>query len=415
MYRGTVLQKNRIFEISQLAQSLDITPTMRKSAISKYESIATYLQDHGINCSIYPQGSFALGTVVRPLLKDNYDLDTICELIIEKDETSAKETKESIGQVLKDSEKYGDVQEYDTCWTKEYAEGFNIDIVPAVDEELEKKTTLKAKSTSNFDLIDSTIAITKGTSPQYRWSTSNPKGFIKWFKDINRPFLEYDKENRRQLIFEQNRAIFASVEAIPEEDDRSALQTAIQILKRHRDEYFLRVNSKKKADRPLSAAITTIVASIAQNLPKNLNSLELLKEVTNELRIYAQLADMDQIRFKQKYAALNLISRNHGKWCLLNPANPDENLIDSWNDTTGGQNKAASFFEWISVVVKDFKTLETAEDMEYLATVKTAFGKQLVESNSAFTHYNMAAAQPSTPITVPSKPWKGTEDALHKH
>lgn len=407
--------KNRIFEISQLAQSLDITPTMRKSAIKKYESIATYLQDHGITCSIYPQGSFALGTVVKPLLKDNYDLDTICELIVEKDETSAKEAKESVGQVLQKSERYGDVQEYDTCWTKEYAEGFNIDIVPAVDEEFEKKTTLKAKSTSNSDLIDSTIAITKGTSPQYRWSTSNPKGFIKWFEDINRPFLEYDKENRRQLIFEQNRAVFASVEAIPEEDDRSALQTAIQILKRHRDEYFLRVNSKKKSDRPISAAITTIVASIAQSLPKNLNPLELLREVANELRIYAQLADMDQIRFTQKYAALNLITRNHGKWCLLNPANPDDNLIDSWNDTTEGQNKAASFFEWISVVVNDFKTLETAEDMEYLATVKTAFGKQLVESNSAFTHYNMTADQPSTPITATAKPWKGIENALHQH
>lgn len=409
------MENNRLFEISQLAQSLDITPTMRKSAIKKYESIATYLQDHGISCNIYPQGSFALGTVVKPLLKDNYDLDTICELIVEKDETSAKETKESIGQVLKESERYGDVQEYDTCWTKEYAEGFNIDIVPAVDEKIEKKTTLKSKSTTHSNLIDSTIAITKGTSSQYRWSTSNPKGFLKWFDEINKPFLEYDKKNRRQYIFEQNRAIFASVEEIPDEDDRSALQTAIQILKRHRDEYFLKVNSKKKADRPISAAITTIVASIAQNLPKSLNPLELLKEVATELRIYAQLADMEQIRFTQKYAALNLISREHGKWCLLNPANPEDNLIDSWNDTTGGQNKATSFFEWISVVVNDFRTIETAEDMEYLATVKTAFGKQLVESNSAFAHYNIAKSQPSTPITATAKPWKGTEDALYQH
>ena len=408
------MKNNRIIEISQVAQSLDITPTMRRSAIEKYEAVATYLQEHGIDCNIYPQGSFAIGTVVRPILSDNYDLDTICELFVDKNETSAKETKESVGLVLKDSKRYGDIQEYDTCWTKEYSEGFNIDLVPAVNEETEKKITLKSKATANANLIDSSIAITKGTSPQYRWSTSNPKGFINWFETINRPFLEYNKMERRNILFEQNRAVFDSVEAIPDEDDRSALQIAIQILKRHRDEHFLKLHSQNKNDRPISAIITTIVASIAKGLKKNLNPLELLVKVVNEIKVYAQLADMEQIRFTQKYAALNLIKRDNGKWSLPNPANPEDNLIDSWNDTSEKQNKAASFFEWINVVVNDFAALETAEDLEYLAIMKTAFGKQLIESNSAFDHYRKTVSQPYTLIAASPKPWKGNENALHQ-
>ena len=73
---------------------------MRKDAEEKYQAISAYLQAHGIECNIYPQGSFALGTVVRPLHKDVFDLDTICELSIEKDSTTARETKESVGKVL---------------------------------------------------------------------------------------------------------------------------------------------------------------------------------------------------------------------------------------------------------------------------------------------------------------------------
>ena len=108
------MKESRQNEILQLTKKLDITPAMRKDAEGKYQAIATYLQSQGIECNIYPQGSFALGTVVRPLSKDAFDLDTICELSADKGSTTAREIKESVGKVLLDSEKYGYVIEYDT-------------------------------------------------------------------------------------------------------------------------------------------------------------------------------------------------------------------------------------------------------------------------------------------------------------
>ena len=403
------MKESRQIEILQLTKKLDITPAMRKDAEGKYQAIATYLQSQGIECNIYPQGSFALGTVVRPLSKDAFDLDTICELSADKGSTTAREIKESVGKVLLDSEKYGDVIEYDTCWTKKYANEFNIDIVPAVDEERVKKAYLVSKSVLNKDLAAQSIAITKGTESNYRWSTSNPKGYREWFGNINRPFLEYDRESKRQIIFEQNRAIFNSVEDIPETDERSSLQIAIQILKRHRDIFFLVLNDDKD-NRPISAVITTIAASIAQKLPNSLNPFELLGEIANTLKIYAKLDVMEQIRFTQQYASLNLISRDNGRWCLLNPVNPDDNLLDSWNTSSG---RAKAFFKWISEFIKDSVVFSSATDNEYYAAVKTAFGSHLVENTPAFARYKENASKTYTPIVTPVKPWKGFCDVLH--
>lgn len=402
------MDKQRQKEILQLTKNLDITPTMRKDAEEKYQAIATYLQSHGIECNIYPQGSFALGTVVRPLDKDAFDLDTICEISVDKSNTTARETKESVGKVLLDSERYGDVIEYETCWTKEYANEFNIDIVPAVDEERVKKEYLVAKSILNKDLAAQSIAITKGTESTYRWSTSNPKGYREWFGNINRPFLQYDRKNKRQVIFAENRALFDSVEEIPESDERSALQVAIQILKRHRDVYFLILNDDKE-NRPISAIITTIAAGIAQGLPYNLSPFELLGKIAETLKIYAKLDTMEQIRFTQQYASLNLIRRDNGQWRLLNPVNPDDNLLDSWNTSTG---RGKAFFKWISEVVKDFETFSSATDMEYYAAAKTVFGCDLVENTSAFAKYKDTASKTYTPIVTPVKPWKGVDSVL---
>lgn len=64
----------------QLLDKLDISPTMYQRAIERYTSVASHLDEKGIDCTIYPQGSFALGTVVRPFRNDKdqaYDIDVV--------------------------------------------------------------------------------------------------------------------------------------------------------------------------------------------------------------------------------------------------------------------------------------------------------------------------------------------------
>lgn len=400
----TNIEKRRS-DILKLVKSLDITPSMHINAVEKYQAVANYLQDHGIKCDIYPQGSFALGTVVKPINKSGYDLDTICELFTEKSETTAKNVKTSVGNVFAESERYKNAIEYDKCWTINYADisncEFGIDIVPAVDEDSDTKNILVSKSSSHTELIDTSIAITKKTDETYRWSTSNPKGYIKWFNKINEPFKNYDRNNRRLIILEQNRALFNSVEEIPEMLERSSLQIVVQILKRHRDVYFNRRKNGKEL-RPISAVICTLATSIAENAPKEYNPFELLDFITNELKIYSELSNMEQIRFTQKHAQKNLITREKGKWVLMNPANPNDNLLDSWNENP---DKAPEFFKWLSVVINDFNTITTGSDAKFFAAMENAFENNYVRNSSLFEDYRKCQAN-TKPLSInPVKPW----------
>jgi len=92
------LKSTRKSDIVELVRGLDISPTMFKNATEKYENVAKYLQEHGIECDVYPLGSFSLGTVVRPYrnMKDaEYDLDFIVCLKVSISDygVDAKETK----------------------------------------------------------------------------------------------------------------------------------------------------------------------------------------------------------------------------------------------------------------------------------------------------------------------------------
>ncbi len=182
-------------DIINIISQLDITPTMYKNAVNKYNSIVKYLENNGIEADMYPQGSFALGTVVRPSVKDpnaSYDLDFICQIRTTRNDLTAEDLREKVENILTSSDLYGGkLSIYEECFTIEYAEinnvGFSIDIVPAADENEANKGRLRTKS-KNPGLIDTAIAIPKHSEKKYDWITNNPKGYRTWFDDINAPF-----------------------------------------------------------------------------------------------------------------------------------------------------------------------------------------------------------------------------------
>lgn len=86
---------------------------------------------------MYPQGSFAFGTIVRPNAKDpdaSYDLDFICQVKGNRASISPSELRKKIENALTSSGIYGGkLTVYEECFTVEYADingvGFTIDIV----------------------------------------------------------------------------------------------------------------------------------------------------------------------------------------------------------------------------------------------------------------------------------------------
>lgn len=393
--------------ILKIISQLDITPTMYKNAVTKYTSIAGYLENNGIEADMYPQGSFALGTVVRPNAKDPnaaYDLDFVCQLRITRNDLTAAELWKKVEDILTRSDLYGGkLVIYDKCLTIEYADvgsaGFSIDIVPAADENEENKMRLHSKC-KNPRLIDTAIAIPKHCEKNYNWITNNPKGYRAWFEDINTPFQDASRMQYRQMLFEENQSLYASVEEIPEELDRSAMQRIIQILKYHRDIYYSKFKNGNDI-KPISAIINTIVARISSSVLASISIFDLLNYVMGEFAIYAEQQILTQEKFAERYQHKNVIGRKNGKWIIENPANPEDNLADKWNQDA---SIPTHFFTWAKAVKEDLIDSLQMSDEDFRAKVETAFGQKAV-ANAWATKYNKVAPKPISPVS-PAKPWR---------
>lgn len=403
-----VSKENRMSDILGLISKLDISPTMYKDAVEKYKNLGTYLQEKGIQADFYPQGSFSLGTVVRPY-KDNkdanFDLDAICQILNEKGATTPQDIKEMVESAFEENEAYKKkLTKCDKCCTINYTEtneiGFSIDIVSAIEEDESTKQRLKEKSILP-EYIDTAIAISSKKDEEYEWATNNPKGFKEWFDKINKPFLENNPLQSRSAIFESYREVFASIEEIPIELERSALQRVIQILKRHRDVYF----SKKQNGntlKPISAIITTVVASIASTALASLNVFDLLKYVLSEFNIYSKQQILNETEFSNFYKNKNIVQRKEGNWVIENPVNPEDNLADSWNEDP---LMAKAFFDWTKCVYTDFLESYEKRDEEYIALLESALGSDFVRRSIDVKKYSSSVAKPIIQSSQ-SKPWR---------
>lgn len=376
--------RNLIDDIDKLISKLDITPTMYVTATSRYQTVANELSQRGIDADFYPQGSFRLGTVVRPFVKGKdkqYDLDVIGESVLSKETIEPAALKCIFGEGLESTPSLKPflLPEDIRCWTLDYKDyDFQLDIVPSVRETNDYIDSLSKKGVP-FQFAEHAIAIThKKSKDQYSWCESNPHGYAAWFDDINEPYLQISREKHRIQILNENRAIFASVEEIPPILDRSALQRVIQILKRHRDVFFANasiVDNEIWDMRPISVIITTLCARIARNHTPTNNILELLQIIAGELRAHSSLQEANDSILFESVREQTFIRKFSGRWSIKNPVNPDDDYTDFWT-----AKHASWFFKWLDAVYQDFFVdLETNEKRHYSA-LKKAFGTRYVEN-----------------------------------
>lgn len=362
--------KNKILE--NIIKNLDITPTMYKNAEDKYKSLARYLEDKGLKCDIYPQGSFSLGTVIKPLKNGKikgYDLDFIC-VVYNDENLSAEEFREKIWNIINQNKNYSEIiREYNKCFTLEYSQingiEFNIDILPA------------KPSNNNF------IFLTNKINENVEWFESNPKDYSEWFKEINDRYPQANNESYYNMLNE-------SVEELPSLFDRTSLQRVIQFLKYDRDYFYYTIEKENK--KVISAIITTICTKIAEKINyTSLNIVDLLRYIVSDLCIYAQLTFRENL--DQRYEDKIVIKKTNCKWEILNPVNPKDNLADSWNEDS---EKPRLFFQWIENIKKE---ILIENEREYLTNFSNIFGMEnLDESVKQFL---------GTPESVtPIKPWR---------
>lgn len=176
--------------LNNMARELDIPPSKHKAAVERYSAVGEWLEGGDYDgCvelpSIYPQGSFALGTVVRPIKngkESDYDIDLVCELQIPKDGLAPSIIKTMVGDRLKEHRVYETMLDGEgcRCWTLNYAEqdgiGFHLDTLPSLPEDDETVARVLSAGIPS-DIANQAIAITHREEPQsYVWKFSNPGG-----------------------------------------------------------------------------------------------------------------------------------------------------------------------------------------------------------------------------------------------
>lgn len=339
--------------LENIAASLDISDAQMEKAKARYEAIGEWLGRENSNLyryspSMYPQGSFLLGTVIKPLSEnDEYDVDLVCEVKISKAVNSQKALKDAVGAEVKAYNTANNfiksAKEGKRCWTLEYAETatFHMDILPAVPDGAAMKACLESQGFDIKSYTDLAIAITDNTLPNYsiqdsNWPVSNPRGYAEWFQSR----MEIQFIAGLEMLAEARKADVAD---IPAYQVKTPLQRTIQLLKRHRDIMF----KDDFYNKPISIIITTLSALAYRN------------ENNIQDALYNILSDMD-----------TYIHSNNGVDFIYNPVNPTENFADKWN---ANPVLKKNFFRWLQKARNDFQSSYNLSDIQKLSACFESF------------------------------------------
>jgi len=395
-----------------LFEQLDITPSQFKEAEQHYKAVADHLSEDSLCDDVYVQGSFALGTVIRPFRKGkdaDYDLDVVCQSSKASKETiKPKDLKYTVRDSILRSPPHArllDPEEGRRCWTLNYAArndvGFHMDILPCVAES--RDTVQKIKVAGVVPVYsDTAIAITDRDkfTGSYEWSSSNPRGLASWFRDINAPYLSTYETKQREDFQQRYSQLYASVEDVPNALLKSPLQRVIQLLKRQRDcDFDGKENEKYK---PISIIITVLVSQIAKNKAAHYASpAELYELIVNELKKYVGLLGNDYAHLSPRLQE-NYIFRGREGWRILNPVDPFENFAERWHEDDHA--RARAFFDWVASLNArlNLDGLDTSTSFE---TLQKRFGRNIVTEVYLQKDFNPTRQVVVQPSNVHPRPY----------
>jgi hypothetical protein len=385
-------QANKL--LTEVADALDISESNYEKAEQRYQAVGKWLERPDSKLlaytpKVYSQGSFRLGTVVKPITdQDDYDIDLVCQVDMRKTNISQADLKQLVGDELKTYSRANNMnaepEEGKRCWTMEYADGvkFHMDILPSVPDDESYKLHLQQSGIPNA-WAEHAIALTDNRNPSYwmisnEWERSNPKGYALWFEEQ----MKVVSAPRRRLLVEKR--LYAKIDDVPAFKWKTPLQRSIQLLKRHRDIMF----EDEKEIKPISIIISTLAGHAYSNEANQLGAI---------INIINKMPDF--------------IQRSSDGSQVMNPVNPSENFAEKWKDKP---EKERAFRQWLEKAKIDVEEAVRQGDIEHLIeSMKPNFGELLISKTAAMTLTASAPAisikqnhrPPHVEIHNPNKPW----------
>jgi hypothetical protein len=308
-----------------ICEKLQLGESRHEMADSRYKSVGDWLDCEGSSLkqfqpSIYPQGSLAIGTTVKPLTRQEFDLDFVLELQLNLDYFRNPILLLNLLEArLREHRTYaGMLERKNRCVRLIYADDFYMDILPAVPAGCGSEGCLKVPDRK-----------------AQGWKDSNPKGFVYWF-------------NSRGRIIHTDSRQQAPLPAHETLDEKSTLQCAVQLLKRWRDIYFIEMQDLA----PVSIVLTTLAG-------RHYQGEESVEEAVTGI-LDGILRDIARCVPGQRLV-------------VLNPANLEEDLSERWNELRSYK----AFIEGIKQLQCDWQVLCSTSGIDNICTMlKTLFGEQ---------------------------------------
>ena len=305
--------------LKSICEKLQLTATQCRLAEDHYKAVGGWLeQDDSLLAryrpSIYPQGSLPMGITNKPLEREEYDLDFICELQIDWWETTPADLFSKIEFRISQHKDYKERMELGKrCIRLTYAHDFHLDIVPAC---------------ANAAAGDGQVRIPD--RELQNWKDTNSKQYVRWFNAIaDRPqYYSGSHENAEPL---------PSQEPL---DAKSSLKFAVQLMKRHRDVAF-----RAEPDlAPASIVLSTLAAEC----------------YSGHSSVFVTVSEVLQ-------AIQSRILSSPGRLQVWNPANHvSEDMGERW-----GKNPAAyeAFKRWIWDFAKTWQRLGQTRGLKEISDI----------------------------------------------
>lgn len=312
IFKNYTLQREEL--LARIAQELQLDKTRIEKMESAYKAVSDLLKKdetffYNLEIEIYAQGSVRIGTTVKPINEDDFDLDTVLHIYDHFLNHTPGQIHNELIRAIESDGYYKTICEKKTrCVRLNYKSDFHMDILPAcMPTYFEKEKIAIPEKALKY------------------WSSGNPKGFADWFLKIANSVQKPMLKMYSQVLLE------AKIESEPLPDelyDKTPLQRAVQLLKRYRDLYY---QNKK---HPVSSIVITTLAAHFYN---------------GEETIFETI---DNITQKIKTGYLEAIRANH-KFKVLNPVNSEEDFTDSWTS-----ENYQSFYNFISDFYSKWQNLK---------------------------------------------------------
>lgn len=325
-----ISRKKYVGGLLELAcRDIELPKSRFDAAKIAYESVGEHLSDStkikGFEPRIFPQGSMSLGTTVKPLDREEFDVDLICHLQRLKNTESQAAVKTLVGKCLEEYEKkFGpSLTEHKRCWRLNYAEAsrLHLDITPAV---------------HNLECLNKGLAVPD--KDKRRWEPTHPEGYVKWF------------ERKAALSVRIGSQQFAAKEALavdplPENERfKGILKRSVQLLKRHRSIMF-----QGNADlAPISVIITTLAAKSYERICITGQNFDSEFDV-----LFAIISGLPQ------FVERRMINERSFEYWVPNETTAGENFAEKWNNNFALYQ---AFDGWQKKALQDFGALAESED-----------------------------------------------------